>query len=329
MIAIQFWQFTLGTLLVCLTISIQAMTVQRVAIIGATGRLGRHAVQQLVDRGIECKILLRRDPASKVPSQIDKESGKEDVAAYLANLKGVSAVQGDVGKPDSLRQLVQGCDACLALYGATRRSKISDLWRNAEDDDPSHAKQVNYKGVINLLEACQSAGCRRLVRITGKGEDPTGFFSVLINMLGSMAKAWNYEGERALRMQTAVDYTIIRPGLMGDDGPEGSVLALKDDGGDLTTSKVRYADIASLCIDCLEYDGAARSTLTAMTTENGASSWKPLLAQVQPDRREFPDDMLKQHYAAVRKAVLGLGTFSVVAVAVVVRFILSLSTGRA
>ena len=245
------------------------------------------------------------------------------MAAYLANLKGVRVIQGDVGKPETLQQLVQGCDACLALYGATRRSKIADLWRNVADEDPSHAKQVNYMGVINLLEACQSAGCRRLVRITGKGEDPTGFFSILINMLGSMAKAWNYEGERAIRSQTAVDFTIIRPGLMGEDGPEGNVFALKDDGGDLPTAKVRYADIASLCIDCLEYGNTARATLTAMTTENGAPAWSPLLEKVRPDRRKFPDDMLEQHYAAVRKTVMWMGAFAVVTVAIVVQLILS------
>eukprot|EP00977_Amphora_coffeiformis_P003120 scaffold581_cov169-Amphora_coffeaeformis.AAC.10 len=299
------------------------MVVKQVAVIGATGRLGRQAVQQLVDRGIKCKLLLRQEPASRVPSNIDKESSKEDVGAYLANLKGVSVVRGDIGTPGPLQQLLQGCDACLALYGATRRSKISDLWKNVADEDPNHAKQVNYVGIMNLLEACQSAGCRRLVRITGKGEDPTGFISVLINMFGSMAKAWNYEGERALRSQIAVNYTIIRPGLMGEDGPEGNVFALKEDGGDLATAKVRYSDIANLCIDCLAYDNTSRATLTAMTTENGAPSWKPLLEKVQPDRRTFPDDMLERHYAAVRKTVLGLGTFAVVTLAIIAQLILS------
>ena len=32
--------------------------------------------------------------------------------------------------------------------------------------------------------------------------------------LGSMAKAWNYEGECVLR-GSDIDYTIIRPGIMG------------------------------------------------------------------------------------------------------------------
>ena len=36
-----------------------------------------------------------------------------------------------------------------------------------------------------------------------------------------MAKAWNYEGEQLLRACKDIDYTIIRPGVMGrvDDVP--------------------------------------------------------------------------------------------------------------
>lgn len=44
----------------------------------------------------------------------------------------------------------------------------------------------------------------------GKGEDPWSVFSILINGLGSMAKAWNYEGEQLLRSCKDVDYTIVR-----------------------------------------------------------------------------------------------------------------------
>ena len=304
----------LPLLLVWLTTStaLSMAVVTQVAVIGATGRLGRLAVQQLVEQGIACKILVRKAPPTDAkPLTVD--SSRDDVVAYLANLPGVSVVQGDVGNKESLQTLTQDCDACLALFGATRRSKISDLWRNAADQDPAHSKQVNYQGVLNLIDACRTTNCRRIVRITGKGEQPTSFFSIVINLLGSMAKAWNYQGEQALRQQTDVDYTIIRPGIMGDDDQGGkALLALRDNGGDLPVTKIAYADVASLCVQCLSYDNAARATLTAMTTETGegastTTSWEPLLAKVQPDTRVFPSDMLEQHYAAVRKTLWGMG----------------------
>lgn len=330
--------FLLVLALLCTT---QAMTVQRVAVIGATGRLGRLAVQQLVAQGIPCNILVRQVPQKEVivPSQLDdgEDYSSEQVTAYLTALHGVQAIQGDVGNVESLQTLVKDCDACLALFGATRKSKISDLWNsNVADTDPSHAKQVNYQGVVNLLQACRDSKCRRIVRITGKGENPTSFISILINTLGSMAKAWNYQGEQVLRGQTDVAYTIIRPGIMvnepsvatvtGNDPPVG--LALADDGGDLPVSKISYADVASLCIECLNRDNTARSTLCAMTTAPSesehvatASSWGALLAKVREDRRAFPNDMLQQHFAAVRKFLLGTGAVAFATLAFLLKLV--------
>ncbi|KAL7572579.1 hypothetical protein ACA910_000396 [Epithemia clementina (nom. ined.)] len=342
---------------------------KKVAVIGATGRLGRIAVQKLVDDGISCKILLRNNhhhhandkqsedattssSSQNSPLVLSPKSSKEEVVAYLTSLPNVEIVSGDVGNVQALKELLQDCDACLALYGATRRSKLSDLWNNQEaEEDPTHAKQINYKGVINILEAAKASGgsCKRIVRITGKGEDPTSIFSILINMLGSMAKAWNYEGEQALRSQTDVEYTIIRPGVMSEQGPVDEKndtkqsssdysnkyqLVLADNGGDLKVSKIRYDDIASLCIESLGYSNAGRCTLTAMTRDpnsssdqdnsnkdeiGAASSWGPLLAKVQSDRRVFPADMFQQHKDAVQGALIKIGVVTAVLCAVLLK----------
>ena len=322
---------------------------EKVAVIGATGRLGREAVQQLHARGIKCNVLVRKSLPSSVelPTTKTKTTASENdsttmtksqILAHFSTLKGVHIVEGDVTDMDSLHALLDGCTACLALFGATRRSRLSDMWNPSIcDTDPTHAKAVNYQGVANLIKAAKaSKTCKRIVRITGKGETPTSFFSVLINLLGSMAKAWNYEGERLLRDQQDIEYTIIRPGIMSEKGPEGNYsLILADDGGDLPVAKIRYADIATLAIDCLAYPNAARSTLTAMTkvamaedatptTTPAASahSYAPLLSKVQPDRRSFPTDMLEQHYAAVRNTLYGLGVMMLVLLSAIVRSIL-------
>jgi nucleoside-diphosphate-sugar epimerase len=307
-------------------LSMATDTSQRVAVIGATGRLGQAVVRQLFDEKVPCKILLRRPLIGlTAPITLTKDSSKDEVAAYLASLDNVQVAYGDVSDVSVLRELFSDCTACLAVYGSTRRSKISDIWTNAEDDDPTHAKQINYQGVANILEAAKaSKTCKRIVRITGKGETPTSVFSILINMLGSMAKAWNYQAELLLRGQDEkdmIDYTIIRPGIMSEEGPEGNVLTLGDDGADLKVSKIRYADIASLCIDCLDYPNAAQTTLTAMTVDegDGESSWGALLKTVAADRREFPTDMLEQSKAAVRKAVAGIGTFAAIVLAIILQ----------
>lgn len=303
-----------------------------VAVVGGTGRLGRLAVQQLLDRNISCHLLVRRFPQCESPTSLTDCTTSEQVAAFFQQHPNISLFEGDVTNQDALNAVVKDCQACLALWGSTRRSKLSDLWnRNIADTDPTHAKQVNYQGVLNLIEACKAGQCPRIVRITGKGEDPTGIFSVLINLLGSMAKAWNYQGEQALRA-SPVDYTIIRPGVMSEEGATtdgNKVVSLKlaDNGGDLPVARIRYADVATLCLDCLDYPNAARCTLTAMTSDNegdgGETSWKPMLATVQPDRRLFPSDMLDQHYAVVTRVLFTLGGFLAIALVALFKTILS------
>jgi len=151
--------------------------------------------------------------------------------------------------------------------------------------------------------------------VTGKGEDPWSIFSILINGLGSLAKAWNYEGEQLLRACKDIDYTIVRPGVMGRvETLEPNSLVLADNGGDLKVSSITYDAVASLCIEALDYPNAARTTLCAMTVPSGegASSWAPILSKVSKDTRAFRTDLLPEHMKAVRfGAAAGLGITAV------------------
>lgn len=281
----------------------------RVAITGTTGRLGREAVQLLSSRGVEARCLLRHPLDPSVAPSVEKDATPSQVASYLSNLPGVTMVRGDATDAESCRKLVEGCDACLALHGAVAPPPLQSLFRLLPESDPKHSRSVNYVAVQNLIDAAgDSKTCKRIVRVTGKGEAPTQFFTVLINMLGNMAKAWNYEGEQLLR-KSGVDYTIVRPGMMGRDGvPSDRVLALADNGGDLPVTAVTHSQIAGLCVDCLDYPNAARSTLTAMNVEPGAGedSYAPLLAKVKADSRAFPETLLEEHKKAARNGAVKL-----------------------
>jgi len=174
--------------------------IKKVAVIGATGKLGRNAVLQLSSLGIPVKCLIRNTKESILSSEdtssIEPNASSLQIAKYFTTLPNVELIEGDVTQPDSLSNLLEGCSACLALYGARRSTKLSDFlpWSNPEDEDRNHSKQVNYQGVKNIIDAARKQECRRIIRITGKGEDPFSVFSILINLFGSMAKAWNYEG---------------------------------------------------------------------------------------------------------------------------------------
>lgn len=266
---------------------------------------------QLVRQGIPVKCLLRHPIIGVTPPvSLAEATDSTQIAAYLATLPGVEMVQGDITNVDSLKELLTDCTACLALHGATAPKpwfKALIPWAYPEST-LTHPKQVNYIGVRNLISVLEESDtCQRVVRITGKGEEPFSFFSILINLLGGMAKAWNNQAEGLFR-ESSIDYTIIRPGIMMDKVEGGpNCLALKDNGGNIKTSAVSYSQIASLCIQSLHYDQCKRSTLTAMNVEDGAASYEPLLEQIKGDSREFPD-LFRQHELATR---LGGGTLFV------------------
>ena len=119
------------------------------------------------------------------------------------------------------------------------------------------------------VDAARTTGCKRIVRLTGKGETPWSIFSILINGLGSMAKAWNYEGEQLLRAADDIEYTIVRPGVMRGEEADlpANSLALGDDGADLKVTSIPHASIARLCIDSLSFANAGRTTLCAMASD--------------------------------------------------------------
>lgn len=298
---------------ILLSSSSSSCLAMRVAVTGTTGRLGRQAIQILSSKGIETRCLLRHPIDANVVPSIEKDASSSQVASYIANLPHVTMVTGDATDASSCMELVKGCDVILALHGPIRPPPLQSLFCLLPESDPKHSRSVNFLAVQNLIHAARESGtCQRIVRVTGKGEEPTSFFTVLINMLGNMAKAWNYEGEQLLRTNPDIDYTIIRPGVMGnDDIPMEKVLALTDNGQDLPVSAVTHSQIANLCVECLEYPNTARSTLTAMNVKSGtgAESYGPLLAKVQPDSRTFPTSLLKEHKQAARMGAAILVAF--------------------
>jgi nucleoside-diphosphate-sugar epimerase len=311
------WLWLLGTA----AATAAALTI---AITGTTGKLGRRAIQLLSSRGIATRCLLRHPINNATDTNLllphvapnDDTASSSAVASYLSQLPHVTMVIGDATNLQSCHDLVQGCDAILALHGPARPPPLQSLFRRLPETHPLHSRSENYVAVQNIITACKaSPTCTRIVRVTGKGEQPTQIFTVLINMLGHMAKAWNYEGEQLLRT-SGLEYTIVRPGVMrsgntnnnnnnNDDDmiiPKDGVLALADNGGDLPITPVSYTQIASLCVDCLNYPNTAQSTITVMNVPPGTGevSYGPLLAKVTKDTRSFPPTLLEQHKKAAR-----------------------------
>ena len=316
--------------------------VQQVAVIGTTGNIGRAVITQLSNANIRTRCLLRHDISnSKSPSA--------KIAAFLASLNGVTMVDGDITNKESIANLIEGCDAVLCLQGPPRPNPIFSLFpflsfvnSNASSKSSSHPYMINYVGVQNVIQAVKEQQqkqkqqdenddddddstkrtVKRIVRLTGKGEQPFSFFTILINMLGNMAKAWNYEGEQLLR-KSGIEYTIIRPGLLQSSDQYTIPLKskmIKDNGANLRVSPVTFDQIANVCFLSLGYGNLANTTLTVMNVEEGEGydDYSEVLPLLQMDELElengngtgrYPESLLEKHRMGARIGFVALCLF--------------------
>lgn len=225
-------------------------------------------------------------------------------------------VKGDISKPETLPALIEGCDAILCLQGPPKPNPIKSMLPFlSNENDTSHSRVVNYVGMQNVINAVKQYNPNmRIVRLTGKGEEPFSIFSILINMLGNLAKAWNYEGEQLLRT-SGVKYSIIRPGLLksSDDytiPPKAKMI--RDNGGNMKVTPVTYDQIADICIQSLDYENCNQSTLTVMNVKDGegVDDYDILLEKVENDKEgRFPDSLLEQHKMGARIGFVASAAF--------------------
>ena len=81
------------------------------AVTGATGFIGRHAVDALTRAGWRVRLLLRRDPSG---------------AAWRASRPEV--VAGSLGDQAALERLVEGADAVVHLAGLIKAARRADFF---------------------------------------------------------------------------------------------------------------------------------------------------------------------------------------------------------
>lgn len=111
----------------------------KIAVIGATGVLGRHLIPRLVERGHTVRGTARN------------EAGEAMVAAL-----GAEPVRADILKPESLDAAVAGCEAALHLATA-----IPTAWGTG---DWAVNDRIRREGTGHLLEACAQSGVERYLQ---------------------------------------------------------------------------------------------------------------------------------------------------------------------
>ena len=200
-----------------------------VAIAGGHGKIALHLTRLLRERGDDVHSLIRN------PDHTD-----EVVAA------GAEAVLCDLETDDAERigKAIDGADAVVFAAGAGPGSSVE------------RKETVDHDGAVKLIEAATKRGVHRYVVVSSMGADPDHegdeTFDAYLRAKG--------RADAALA-QSALDFTIVRPGRLTDEPGSGRVFAAAEG----KRGEIPRADVAAVLAAVLKDPAASGKSFEVIT----------------------------------------------------------------
>ena len=202
----------------------------RLAIAGGHGQIALHLERLLAAAGHRSTALIRN------PDHAD------DVRAAGADPVILDLEKANV---DELAATLTGHDAVVFAAGA---GPSSSRERKAT---------VDRDGAILLADAATLAGIQRYVMISAMSADEGDPESDDIFQIYLVAKG---DADRAVR-ESGLDWTIVRPGMLTNDGPTGLV----DVGDAVERGAISRADVAAVLVAAVEDDATIGTTFEVVS----------------------------------------------------------------
>lgn len=217
-----------------------------VAITGATGFAGRHAVPELIRRGYRLRALVRRPEAAALPPAVEM-------------------VKGDVNDRDAVRKLLGGAEVVVHLAGALAALDRYGYFR------------VNEAGTEVLAEEALSGAVQRFVHVSSlAAREPQ------LSFYGASKRA----GEEAVtRHADALNAVIIRPPAVYGPGDRGTLpliraltqpIAAIPGRPDARFSLIHARDLARIVADSIE--AGEQGIHEVSDGKSGGYGWRDLIA---------------------------------------------------
>jgi uncharacterized protein YbjT (DUF2867 family) len=205
----------------------------KVLVAGAQGKTARRLVRTLVENGHEVRGLVRKE--EQLPDV--EADGAEPVLVDLEK----DGVDGRVG------EAVAGCDAVVFAAGAGPGSG------NARKET------MDFGGAAKLVEAAEANGVGRYVMLSSVGaSDPEAGPEAMRPYLRAKAKA-----DERLR-GSGLDWTIVRPGRLTEEGGSGGVEAAESLG---RRGEISREDTARVLAEVLEISNTSGKTFEVLSGE--------------------------------------------------------------
>lgn len=197
----------------------------RLTVFGASGRTGRHIVEQALGRDHDVTAFVRS--ASRLPFEGDR----------------LTVVEGDAYEGTNVEDAVSGADAVLSALGQSKKS-------------PDDLLTVAGR---NIIDAMEQHGVERFVTLVGAGvrtENET--VSLGGKLMGALLKLLSgavFEDAKrhvADVRDTSLRWTVVRVPRLGDDDARGDYRTGEELELDFET--VARADVAAFMLDVVEND---------------------------------------------------------------------------
>ncbi len=237
----------------------------QVAIIGGTGFVGSYLTDALLSAGHSISLLVRRGSETK-----------------LRQTKNVRTVTGDIANSESIRRLLEGCDAVIYNVGILREAKRTG----------NTFESTQYQGLVNTVNAALEVGVQRLLLMSANG----------VKVPGTRYQETKYRAEEVAR-RSGLDVTVFRPSVIFGD-PRGTmefatqlfremvrppvpsvnfVTGGDARGGDekhggVVMSPIHVADVASAFVAALEKEECIGKTYVLGGPE--ALCWKEMVSRI-------------------------------------------------
>mmetsp|Transcript_56564 Transcript_56564/g.183909 ORF Transcript_56564/g.183909 Transcript_56564/m.183909 type:complete len:302 (-) Transcript_56564:17-922(-) len=278
------------------------MPLDRVLVVGGSGRTGARLVRRLcADPTLEVKVLAR-DPAKA--ARVLEQEGRPASSSSSGAGGAVEIVQGDMLNLDAWAHILDDVDVIVtAVSCGLRTDPLVLLGLRPAPANLPHV--VDADGIAQLARAAREHGVKRIVAVTTASTGtPWSFAAMFLNSLCYMSVKWKFAGEQAIR-ESGVDYVIIRPfGLMDTPVGEETGLGVEFSQGKTEGTRRRIAreDVARLCHEALRCP-TSRSTFECW---NSASSDRLFpWTRLKPDSAGKLEDV--NHNIAVATFVAGIG----------------------
>ncbi len=201
----------------------------KIAVIGGTGKAGKYLVKQLVNHGFKIKVLLRNP----------------DKLTFSSPL--IEKVKGDVANYEAVFSLIQGCNAVISTLGQSK------------GENPIHSLASS-----NIIKAMNSLDISRYIVITGltidtpfdKKRFKTKLLSAIMK-LSFPAIIADKQKEYAVISGSTLNWTIVRLPLIEQTETKGSI---KSSLNDCPGKKISTTDLACFLINQLSDDTFIRKS---------------------------------------------------------------------